>query len=152
VPLIPPLAAAAAYVGAASPWVGQRVPRFFFPTLAVVAAAFMLRSFVNALLRMFNRDRTDARRPVLSLLLNTVGVVVLVILPATHFVRMLSAPPDGAAHVLVGFGDWLGDEGYPLPNRIAGSTWPVASAVTCWRRPMGASCWRGIMATCAASS
>jgi len=36
-------------MGASSPWVAQRTPRFLFPTLAAAGAVLIMFSFVNSL-------------------------------------------------------------------------------------------------------
>jgi murein DD-endopeptidase MepM/ murein hydrolase activator NlpD len=52
----------------------------------------------------------------LPLVVNIVATVFLVILPLTHLVRAIIPPGDGAPRIHTGFGNWLGAEGYPLPN------------------------------------
>ena len=44
---------------------------------------------------------------------NVIAAVVLVVLPGSRLVGALTAARGGPPRTLVGFGDWLGGEGYP---------------------------------------
>jgi murein DD-endopeptidase MepM/ murein hydrolase activator NlpD len=110
------------FAGASSPWISQRVPRFFFPTLAVAGAALVLFSVV----RFARRYRKEGRPQIIPLVLNVVATIVLVVLPCTRLVGAIASSRGGHPRILAGFGDWLGAEGYPhlSPHRgldIAGS-------------------------------
>ena len=39
------------FVGASTPWIAQRVPRFLFPAVAAAGAALVVFSLVNSLIR-----------------------------------------------------------------------------------------------------
>jgi murein DD-endopeptidase MepM/ murein hydrolase activator NlpD len=104
------------FVGASSPWVAQRAPRFLFPALAAVGAALVVVSLVNALVQFVRRWRGEGRVRFLPLAVNIVATVFLVILPLTHLLRAMAPSGDGAPRIQTGFGDWLGAEGYPLPG------------------------------------
>lgn len=97
-------------VGASSPWVAQRVPRWLFPILAALGAGLVLLSCVRSLVR-FARGRREGRLRITPLVINAVALVFLVMLPLTRVLGVVfgSATP----RVLAGFGDWLGGEGYP---------------------------------------
>ncbi|MBI2527877.1 MAG: M23 family metallopeptidase [Candidatus Rokubacteria bacterium] len=110
------LATVLVLVGASSPWIAQRAPRFLFPALAAVGAVLVVWSFVNALVRLVRRYRGDGRLRLYPVVVSVVAMVFLVILPARHLLRAMTAPPDGAPRILAGFGDWLGSEGYPRPS------------------------------------
>ena len=102
--------------GASSPGVAQRVPRFFFPTLAAAGGALAVVSLVRALVRFARRLRREGRVRLLPLAVNIVATVFLVVLPLTHLLRAMTPPGAGAPHIHSGFGAWLGSEGYPLPS------------------------------------
>ena len=99
--------------GASSPWISQRLPRFFFPALTAVGAALALVGLGRAVGRAVRQYRTKQRLPIRSLLINTLAVVVIVALPVTRLAGLISAPPTGPPRILAGFGAWLGGEGYP---------------------------------------
>lgn len=105
--------AAIVFTGASSPWISQRLPRFFFPALAVAGAALVLTAFGRAVGRAVQQYRTQRRLPVRSLLINSLAVIVIVALPLTRLASLMTAPAGGAPRILAGFGDWLGGEGYP---------------------------------------
>jgi murein DD-endopeptidase MepM/ murein hydrolase activator NlpD len=113
-------------VGASTPWIAQRVPRFLFPAVAAAGAALVAFSLVNSLVRFVRGLRAEARFRFFPVVMNVVATVFLVILPLTHLLRAMTPSGDGAPAILAGFGDWLGAEGYPRlnPHRgidIAGS-------------------------------
>ena len=49
-----------------------------------------------------------------------VGFVVLTVLPLTRLVGILTTSAAGPPRILVGFGEWLGGEGYPRPSAHRG--------------------------------
>jgi murein DD-endopeptidase MepM/ murein hydrolase activator NlpD len=100
-------------VGAHTPWIAQRVPRFTFPGLAAVGAILIVFSFVRAMARLARPRRAREHRRVVAVLVNLVALVLLVLLPLTHLVRAMTPPGAGTPRVHTGFGDWLGAEGYP---------------------------------------
>ena len=104
------------FVGASSPWVAQRAPRFLFPALAAAGAALVMVSFVNALVQFVRRCRGEGRVRFFPLVVNIVATLFLVVLPLTHLLRAITPAGDGAPRIHTGFGDWLGAEGYPLPR------------------------------------
>ncbi len=109
-------AAVLVFVGASSPWVAQRTPRFLFPALAAVGAALAVFSFVRSLLQLVRRYRNEGRLQLFPVVVNVVAMLVLVVWPATHLLRAMTASGDGTPRVLAGFGDWHGSEGYPRPS------------------------------------
>ncbi len=101
-------------VGAHTPWIAQRVPRFTFPILAAVGAALIVFSFVNSLVQFMRSSRRVERRLRLRpVVVNVVAMVFLVLLPLTHLVRAVTPPGDRTPRIHAGFGDLLGSEGYP---------------------------------------
>jgi murein DD-endopeptidase MepM/ murein hydrolase activator NlpD len=108
------------YVGASSPSIAQRVPRFLFPTLAVVGGGLLLFSFVNSVVQFIRRYRKEGRLRIVPLVANTVATIVLVVLPSTRFLTTMAASESGMPQILAGFGDWRGSEGYPRLNRHRG--------------------------------
>jgi murein DD-endopeptidase MepM/ murein hydrolase activator NlpD len=104
------------FLGASSPWVAQRTPRFLFPALAAAGAALVVFSFVNSLVHFVRRCRREGRLRFFPVVVNAVATVFLVVLPLTHLLRAVTASGDGAPRILAGFGDWLGSEGYPRPS------------------------------------
>jgi len=117
-PVVPPAplglaVAILVYAGAISPWVSQRVPRFVFPALAVVGAALLSLSLGRSLVRLARRGRAGERRRLVPVAVNVIAAVVLVVLPGSRLVGVLTAARGGPPRTLVGFGDWLGGEGYP---------------------------------------
>ncbi len=107
------------FVGASSPSIAQRAPRFLFPALAAAGAALVMVSSVNALVQFVRSCRGEGRVRFFSLVINIVATVFLVVLPLTHLLRAMTPSGDGAPRIHTGFGDRLGAEGYPLlsPHR-----------------------------------
>ena len=68
-------AALLVFMGASSPEISQRVPRFVFPFLAVVGAALLVFSFVNSLVRFVRFYRRDGRSNVLPLVVNAIATL-----------------------------------------------------------------------------
>jgi hypothetical protein len=97
-------------LGAHTPWITERVPRFFFPTLAAAGAALVVFSLVNSLVQFGRRRRVEGRSHVLPVAVNVVAMVFLVLLPLTHLVRAVVPSRDGMPRIHAGFGDWLGSE------------------------------------------
>ncbi len=106
-------AAAALMLAASSPSIAHAVPRFLFPTVAVVGAGLMTVAFARASLAVVRNPRADRARAVRRFALTSLGFVILTLLPLTRFVGVLTAPAAGPPRILAGFGDWLGGEGYP---------------------------------------
>lgn len=106
--------------GAASPRIGQSVPRHLFPVLAAAGAVLVVGAFVRSVARLGWRPPGEGRARVLPVLVNGAATVVLAVLPATHLVRALMPAVDGSPRILTGFGDWLGAEGYPRLSRHRG--------------------------------
>jgi murein DD-endopeptidase MepM/ murein hydrolase activator NlpD len=107
--------AAAVLLGASSPAIAQRTPRFLFPALAIAGGALLVLSAVGAA-----RDlRRGARRPAVGLAVIAVATLLFAVLPFARFMYMIAPAAGGAPHILAGFGDWRGAEGYPLlgPHR-----------------------------------
>jgi|SRR6266851_222032 len=104
------------FMGASSPWIAQRAPRFLFPALAVSGAVLVTRSFVDSLARFVQHYSGERRLRFFPVVLNAIAMVFLVILPFTHLLRVIAPPRDGTPPILSGFGAWLGAEGYPLPS------------------------------------
>jgi murein DD-endopeptidase MepM/ murein hydrolase activator NlpD len=100
-------------MGAYTPWIAQRVPRFTFPTVAAAGAALIVFSFVNSLVQFVRCRRVEGRLRFLPVVVNVVAMVFLVLLPLTHLVRAVTRSGDRAPRIHAGFGDWLGSEGYP---------------------------------------
>ena len=70
--------AVALFVGASSPAIAQRTPRFLFPALAIAGAALLVLSAIRAA-----RDyRRGARRPIVGLLVLAVATLLFVVLPS----------------------------------------------------------------------
>ena len=107
--------AVALFVGASSPAIAQRTPRFLFPALAIVGGALLVFSAIRAA-----RDyRRGARGPILGLAVTAVATLLFAVLPFERFVYMMAPSAGGAPRILTGFHDWRGAEGYPLlePHR-----------------------------------
>lgn len=107
--------AAAVLLGASSPAIAQRTPRFLFPALAISGGALLVLSTVRAA-----RDlRRGARRPAVGLAVTAVATLLFAALPFARFVYMNAPAAGGAPRILTGFGAWRGAEGYPLldPHR-----------------------------------
>jgi len=103
-------------MGASTPWIAQRVPRFVFPAVAVAGAVLVVFSFANSVIRFVRRYHREGRFRFFSVVVNLVATVFLVTLPLTHLVRAMTPSGDGAPRILAGFDDWLGAEGYPRLN------------------------------------
>lgn len=101
------------FVGASSPWVAQRAPRFLFPALAAAGGALVTFSFVSSLVRLIRRPRGTERIRLLAVVVNAVATVFLAVLPLMHLLSAVTARGDGTPRILADFGDWLGSEGYP---------------------------------------
>jgi murein DD-endopeptidase MepM/ murein hydrolase activator NlpD len=96
-------------VGASSPAIAQRSPRFLFPILGIVGAALLVRSLIRAA-----RDhRRGTRRSTVGLAVLAVATLLFAVLPFARFVYMMAPSAGGAPRILAGFGDWRGAEGYP---------------------------------------
>ncbi len=108
--------AAAVVLGASSPAIAQRAPRFLFPILAIAGAALLVRSLIRAALA----HRHGTRRPMVRLLVLAVATLLFVVLPLARFVYMMAPAGRGAPRILAGFGDWRGSEGYPRLDRHRG--------------------------------
>jgi murein DD-endopeptidase MepM/ murein hydrolase activator NlpD len=106
-------------IGAHTPWIAQRVPRFTLPIVAAAGAVLIVVSFVNSLVQFARCGRMEGRRRLFPVFVNGVAIVFLVLLPLTHLVRAVTPPRDGTPRIHAGFGDWLGSEGYPrlTPHR-----------------------------------
>jgi murein DD-endopeptidase MepM/ murein hydrolase activator NlpD len=99
----------ALFVGASSPAIAQRTPRFLFPGLASAGAALLVLSVIRAA-----RDyRRGVRRPTVGLAITAVATLLFAVLPFARFVYMMAPSAGGAPRILAGFGDWRGSEGYP---------------------------------------
>lgn len=108
------------FVGASSPSIAQRVPRFLFPSLAVVGAGLLLFSFVNSIVRSVRWYREEGRFRVVPLVANAVATILLVVLPSMRLLTVMAASESGTPRILAGFGDWRGSEGYPRLSRHRG--------------------------------
>jgi len=107
--------AAAVLLGASSPAIAQRTPRFLFPALAIAGGALLVLSTLRAA-----RDlRRGARRPAVGLAVIALATLLFAVLPFARFVYMMTPAAAGAPRLLTGFGDRRGAEGYPLldPHR-----------------------------------
>lgn len=109
-------AAVLVFVGASSPWIAQRAPRFLFPGLAAAGAVLVVWSFVSSLVRLVRRYRGEGPLRFYPVAVSVVAMVVLVVLPAAQLLRAMTASRDGTPRILAGFGDWRGSEGYPRPS------------------------------------
>ena len=96
-------------VGASSPAIAQRTPRFLFPALGIAGGALLVLSVV----RVARDYRRGVRRPIMRLALLAVGTLLFVVLPLARFVYMMTPAASGTPRILAGFGDWRGAEGYP---------------------------------------
>jgi len=101
--------AAALFVGASSPAIAQRTPRFLFPGLAIAGGALLVLSAIRAA-RDYGRG---ARPPAAGLAITAVATLLFVVLPFARFVYTMASAAGGAPRILAGFGDWRGAEGYP---------------------------------------
>jgi murein DD-endopeptidase MepM/ murein hydrolase activator NlpD len=104
------------FMGASSPWIAKRAPRFLFPALAMAVAGLVTLSFANSLARFVRHYSGERRLRFFPVVVNAVAMVFLVILPFTHLLRVIAPPRDGTPPILTGFGAWLGAEGYPRPS------------------------------------
>jgi murein DD-endopeptidase MepM/ murein hydrolase activator NlpD len=68
---------------------------------------------VRSLARLARSRRAGEPRRLAPLAANVVAAVVLVALPGSRLVGVLASARAGVPRTLVGFGDWLGGEGYP---------------------------------------
>jgi murein DD-endopeptidase MepM/ murein hydrolase activator NlpD len=101
--------AVAVFVGASSPRIAQRTPRFLFPAFASLGAALLVLSLIQAA-----RDlRSGARRPTVGLAVLAVATLLFAVLPFARFAYMMAPSAGGAPRILTGFGDRRGAEGYP---------------------------------------
>src|SRR3989442_13564744 len=100
-------------IGAHTPWIAHRVPRFTFPIVAAAGAVLIVLSFVNSLVQFAGRRRVEGPLRFFPMVVNVVAMVFLVLLPLTHLVRAVTPPVDGTPRIHAGFGDRLGSEGYP---------------------------------------
>jgi murein DD-endopeptidase MepM/ murein hydrolase activator NlpD len=101
------------YLGAISPWASPLVPRFVLPAVAAAGAALISWSLVRSLARIVRSRRAGEPCRLVPLAVNVVAAVILVALPGSRLVGLLMAGSGSAPRTLVGFGDWLGGEGYP---------------------------------------
>jgi murein DD-endopeptidase MepM/ murein hydrolase activator NlpD len=101
--------AVALLMGASSPAIAQRSPRFLFPALAIAGAALLVR----ALIRAARDRRRGVPRPTLELVVLAIATLLFAVLPSARFVYMMAPAASGAPRILAGFGDWRGAEGYP---------------------------------------
>ena len=109
--------AVAVFVGASSPRIAQRTPRFLFPAFASLGAALLVLSLIQAA-----RDlRSGARRPAVGLAVLAVATLLFAVLPFARFAYMMAPSAGGAPRILTGFGDRRGAEGYPLLDPHRGS-------------------------------
>ena len=107
--------AVAVLVGASSPGIAQRTPRFLFPALAIIGAALLVLSLIQAARGL----RSGARRPTVRFLVLAIATLLFAVLPFARFAYMMAPSAGGAPRILTGFGDRRGAEGYPLlhPHR-----------------------------------
>jgi len=101
--------AIAVLVGASSPSIAQRTPRFLFPALAMAGAALLGLSVIRAVRDLVHRGRGVTFR----LVVLVVATILFVVLPFARFVYMMAPSTVAAPRILTGFGDWRGAEGYP---------------------------------------
>lgn len=101
--------AVAVLLGASSPAIAQRTPRFLFPALAIAGGALLVLSAIRAARGL----RRGARRPTIGLAVSAVATLLFAVLPFARLVYMMAPAADGAPRILAGFGDWRGAEGYP---------------------------------------
>jgi murein DD-endopeptidase MepM/ murein hydrolase activator NlpD len=105
----------AVLLGASSPAIAQRSPRFLFPGLAVAGGALLVLSAGRAA-----RDlRRGTRRPSVGLVAIAVATLLFAVLPLARLVSLAAPTAGGTPRILTGFGDRRGAEGYPLldPHR-----------------------------------
>lgn len=123
--------AGAVFVGASSPAIAQRVPRFLFPALAAVGAALLVLSLVRSLARFVHGRREHGLGGLLPVLAIAAATFLLVVLPGARLLEVLVHPRGGPPHILAGFGDWRGSEGYPRldPHRGVDIAGPVGADV-----------------------
>ena len=72
------------FLGASSPAIAQRTPRFFFPVLAAVGAALVLYALAASVVRFLRSYRRHQRFHVFPVVLSLVATVFLVVLPFTR--------------------------------------------------------------------
>ncbi len=63
------------FMGASSPWIAQRAPRFLFPALAVSGAVLVTRSFVDSLARFVQHYSGERRLRFFPVVLNAIAGV-----------------------------------------------------------------------------
>jgi murein DD-endopeptidase MepM/ murein hydrolase activator NlpD len=112
--------AAVAIAAGASPSIAHSLPRFFFPTVAVIGAVAATIGLVRALRRLARGERPRQTSDLLRLGMLLTAFVLLAVLPLVRLVGMLTAPSTGSPYILAGFGAWIGGEGYPHPSRHRG--------------------------------
>lgn len=113
-------AVALAIAAGASPSISQRLPRFFFPAVALIGGVSATIGVVRVLRRLGRGERPQRGRDVLRLGAVLIAFVLLAALPLVRLIGVLTAPSTGAPYILAGFGDWIGAEGYPHPSRHRG--------------------------------
>lgn len=106
--------------GAASPRIGQSVPRYLFPLLAAVGAVLVVTALVRSVARLVPRGPAPGRPRVAAVFVYGVATIVLAVFPSAHLVLAMIPTGDGSPRILTGFGDWLGSEGYPRLSRHRG--------------------------------
>ena len=105
--------AAVIFVAASAPSVSQRMPRFLFPALAALGGALLVISLARSLSRLVREYPKGDRSQVLPILIGALATLLLVVLPLSRLVYVLT-PSDGRdPKILTGFGDRRGAEGYP---------------------------------------
>ncbi len=109
-------AAVAVLVGASSPAIAQRVPRFLFPALAALGGGLLVLSLVRSLARLGRGFREHGLRAFPSVLAIAAVTILFVVLPGARLLEVLVHPRDGPPQILTGFGHWRGAEGYPRPD------------------------------------
>jgi hypothetical protein len=96
----------AVLLGASSPAIAQRSPRFLFPGLAVAGGALLVLSAGRAA-----RDlRRGTRRPSVGLAAIAVATLLFVVLPLARLASLAAPTAGGTPRILTGFGDRRGAE------------------------------------------
>jgi hypothetical protein len=89
--------AVALFVGASSPAIAQRTPRFLFPGLAIAGAALLVLSLIRAA-----RDyRRGTRRPTVGLAITAIATLLFLVLPLARFVYMMAPSAGGTPRIPV---------------------------------------------------
>jgi murein DD-endopeptidase MepM/ murein hydrolase activator NlpD len=124
-------AAVAVFVGASSPTIAQRVPRFLFPALAALGAGLLVLSLVRSLARLVEGHRADGRARLFPVIAIAIPTILVAALPAARLSTVLTHPSGGPPLILTGFGAWRGSEGYPRldPHRGLDIKGPVGADV-----------------------